>query len=295
MSVSTELGPVRQVSLPHGLVRYRERGSGDALVFVHGVFCNGDLWRKVVPLLASDYRCITPDWPLGAHFPALSPDADLTPPGVAQLIVDFCESVGAIEPTLVGNDTGGAFVQLVAAGHAARVGRVVLTSCDAFSNFPPALLRPAALLARRPRLMFLLGQTLRPRAIQRLLYRWSTKRPLPDSICQSYSRHGLRRPDVVRDLARVLRSLEPRHTLSAAERMRGFERPVLVVWAGDDRFFPPSDGQRLADLVPDGRFELVEDSYTFIPEDQPVRLASLIHEFLGETPIEREDAIARAG
>jgi pimeloyl-ACP methyl ester carboxylesterase len=128
--------------------------------------------------------------------------------------------------------------------------------------------------------MFVLGQLLRPRAMQRLLYRWSAKSTLPDSVCGSYSRHGLRHPAVVRDLARVLRALHPRHTLAAAEALRSFERPALVAWAADDRFFPPDDGRRLAALMPRARFELVEDSYTFIPEDQPERLAALIREFV---------------
>ena len=50
-----------------GTIRYRERGEGEPIVFVHGLLVNGDLWRKVVPRLADRYRCIAPDWPLGSH------------------------------------------------------------------------------------------------------------------------------------------------------------------------------------------------------------------------------------
>ena len=295
VSVSSALGRERDVVLSGGRVRYREIGSGEPLVFVHGVFCNGDLWRKVVPILARDCRCIVPDWPLGSHYPPFAKDADLTPTGVAALILDFVDALGLEQPTLIGNDTGGAFVQLAAAAAPERLARIVLTSCDAFENFPPVALRLPAKLGYSPRAMYLLGQFLRPRRVQRLMYRWSTTGTLPDDVCDSYARHGLRHPAVVRDLARVLRTLHPRYTLAAAEALRRFDRPALVAWADDDRFFPPEDGRRLARLMPHARFELVEDSRTFIPEDQPERLASLIREFVAEHPLEHAGIVAQGG
>jgi len=271
-------GNPRAVELPQGTLRYGDVGAGPPVVFLHGVFCNGDVWRKVVARLAPDRRCLTPDLPLGSHPIPLRAEADLTPPGLARLVVDFLDALELDRVTLVGNDTGGAVAQLVAAEHPERVDALVLASCDAFENFPPPLLRPAAALGRFPRLMFVLGQLLRPRALQRAMYRWSAKAPLPDEICRSYSRPGLRDPRVVADLARVLRGFDRRHTLRAAERLRHFDRPALVAWAADDRFFPVADGRRLAALLPRGRFELVADSYSFISEDQPERLARLIGE-----------------
>ena len=70
-----------EVHLPQGTIRYREDGTGEPLLFVHGVLVNGDLWRKVVPRLAKDFRCIVPDWPFGSHEIPLAADADLSPPG----------------------------------------------------------------------------------------------------------------------------------------------------------------------------------------------------------------------
>src|SRR3954463_13233489 len=106
MSISEALGQQHEVKLPQGTIRYRERGEGEPIVFVHGLLVNGDLWRKVVPRLAESYRCITPDWPLGSHQVALEPDADLTPPGVAKLIADFLEALDLNAATVVGNDSG---------------------------------------------------------------------------------------------------------------------------------------------------------------------------------------------
>src|SRR3954453_3631883 len=90
---SEALGEARDLRLSSGTIRYRERGSGPAVVFVHGLLVNADLWRKVVPAVAAGHRCIAPDWPLGSHEVAMRPDADLSPPGVARLIAEFLEAL----------------------------------------------------------------------------------------------------------------------------------------------------------------------------------------------------------
>jgi len=138
MSISKRLGKKHRVALRQGPITYRERGTGESIVFVHGVFTNGDLWRKAVPVLATRYRCLAPDWPLGSHLESMRPDADLSTPGLARLVADFLTALDLDNVTLVGNDTGGAICQLVIANHPERVGRLVLTSCDAFEVYPPA-------------------------------------------------------------------------------------------------------------------------------------------------------------
>src|SRR2546430_15411639 len=139
MSISPALGDQREVELPQGTIAFGERGSGEPIVFIHGLLVNGDLWRKVVPELAKDYRCIVPDLPLGSHDRAMNEDADLSPYGVAKLIDDFLAALELRDVTLVGNDTGGAFCQIVVTRPAHRVGRPLVTPCRAYENFPPPL------------------------------------------------------------------------------------------------------------------------------------------------------------
>jgi pimeloyl-ACP methyl ester carboxylesterase len=54
---------------------------------------------------------------------------------------------------------------------------------------------------------------------------------------------------------------------------------VLIAWAPEDRFFPLEHARRLAELLPDARVEEVEDSYTYVCEDQPERTAKLVGDF----------------
>jgi pimeloyl-ACP methyl ester carboxylesterase len=282
MSVSEALGERRTVRVPAGTLEYRERGSGSPLVFVHGAAVNGDLWRKVVPELAGERRCIALDVPLGGHSIALEGEPDLSLFGLARIVADFLEALDLSDVTIVGNDTGGAVSQALVGRHPERIGGVVLTSCDAFENFPPKAVAYLPWLARVPGSFRLVGHALRLRPVQRLpiTYGWATHRPIERRVIDSYL-HGLRTSaGVRRDFARMLRAADHRDTLWAAELLRGFDRPALVVWAADDKFFPRVHGERLAELLPQGRFELVEDSRTFIPEDNPGALVELLRRFL---------------
>ena len=67
-----------------------------------------------------------------------------------RLIADFIDALDLDDVTLVGNDTGGAICQLVVDRRPERLGRLVLTNCDAFENFPPRLFKPLVVAARVP-------------------------------------------------------------------------------------------------------------------------------------------------
>ena len=119
------------------------------MVFVHGALVNANLWRKVVPLLDGRTR-VTLDLPLGSHIEPMPRDADLSPPALADLIADALAALELEDVTIVGNDTGGGLTQILATRRPERIGRVVLTSCDAFENFPPTLFRYVLAPARVP-------------------------------------------------------------------------------------------------------------------------------------------------
>ena len=273
-----------EIELSAGTIQYEDTGGdGAVLVLLHGLMMDASLWDAVIADLSADHRCVAPTLPLGAHRRAMNADADLSLPGIARLVAELLDRLDLQDVTLVGNDTGGALVQLLMCDGAARVGRVVLASCDAFDNFPPGLTgKTLVLTGKLPPSMFgLFMQQMRLRAVRRLpiAFGWLTKRG--DAATARWIKPVLTRPEIRRDAVRALRATpaDARFLLEAAERLPGFNQPVLVVWASEDRVMPPEHGQRLAKLLPQGRLAEVEDSYTLIPLDQPARLAQLIREF----------------
>jgi pimeloyl-ACP methyl ester carboxylesterase len=275
---------MNEVRLPQGTIRYRESGAGDPIVFVHGLLVNGGLWREVTPLLAKDFRVIAPDWPLGSHEVPLQPGADLTPTGLAALVAGFLEALELDRVTLVGNDTGGAICQLVAVNHPERLGGLVLTPCDAYEHFPPPAFAPLFALGSVPGAVSVLANAMRPRSLRRspLAYGWLTKARIDDALLDEWLQPALASRAVRRDARAVMRGVSKRYTLEAAKRFPAFDKPVLIAWAPEDRFFKLRNAERLAADFPNARLELIEDSYTFVSLDQPTRTAELIAAFARE-------------
>src|SRR5260370_3290394 len=113
MTTVAPLDAFQEVSLPQGTVRYCDQGTGPTLVFIHGLLANSWLWSRVIPRLVSQFRCIAPELPLGAHAHPLHPDADLSPLWVAQLVADFLKALDLHEVTFIANDPARSLSQLV--------------------------------------------------------------------------------------------------------------------------------------------------------------------------------------
>ncbi|HEY2217324.1 MAG TPA: alpha/beta fold hydrolase, partial [Solirubrobacteraceae bacterium] len=213
---------------------------------------------------------------------------------LARIVADFIAALELDGVTLVGNDTGGAICQLVAVNHPERLARLVLTPCDAYENFLPPAFRPLQTLARIPGAMYLLAQSLRLRAARRLplAYGWLAKHGIDDEMSDSWLAPALSSAAIRNDAAAVLKGISNRYTLDAAERFGEFEKPVLLAWAPEDRFFKLRFAERLAGAIPNARLELIEDSYTFAPLDQPARTAELIAAFASEATTVAEASLA---
>jgi pimeloyl-ACP methyl ester carboxylesterase len=269
----------RDIELPQGTVRVYEEGDGPVLVFVHGLLVNHTLWELVVKRLADSHRCVSIDLPLGAHRTAMKPDADVSPRGVAAMIAGVMEQLDLRDVVLVGNDTGGALCQLVVAHHPERLAGLVLTTCDAYEHFPPPLLKSLPFLGRKPR-------------IGDAFLRLSRFAPVRDAIIAPVNKRRskersqawvepLRDAAIRRDVLRFMARIDNADTIAAGKALKTFGKPALVVWTRNDRFFPESDGRRLADDL-SAPLEVLDDTRTFISLDQPDRLTELIRAFVAE-------------
>lgn len=272
----TDVQQRREIELPSGTIRYREAGEGKPVVFVHGYLVDGRLWDGVVDRLSDRYRCLAPDWPIGAQQIAMKPDADLTPPGIADLIASFLAALDLTDATIVGNDSGGAMSQVLATRHPDRIGRLVLTNCDTHENFPPGIFKAMPPIAGLPGGMSLLAAPFRIGAAARAAFRPFTKDPLPPELISSWMEPGKSDPGVRRDLKKVTSGMNKRYTLEAAEKLRDSDLPILLAWAPGDRFFPIGYAERLATETPNARIVQIPGSKTFVPIDQPQRLADEI-------------------
>ena len=271
-------GQYRQARLTPGVLQYRDVGEGPAIVLVHGLLVNGRIWDRLISVLAARARCIVPELPLGSHSIPLGDGQEVSPVAVAALIAELLERLELEDITLVGNDTGGAISQLVAADHPERVGALVLTNCDAFEHFPPRALKPFVNGLALPGVAAAGGMLGNFHWARGLISKLQlTVRPVDDDVVRSWMAPlGDRR--IRADLKQFVRAIPGTDLVAVSERLRGFDGPALLAWAMRDPYFTVADGERLAAVLPQGRLEQIEDASTFVQLDAPDRLAELILE-----------------
>jgi pimeloyl-ACP methyl ester carboxylesterase len=278
------------VELPAGTIHYQEAGPADGpvVVLLHGLLVGGSVWGTVPDLLAArGYRTIVPTLPLGSHRTPMRQDADLSPRGIARIVLSLLEKLGLEEVTLVGNDTGGAVCQLVLDEDASRVGRLVLTNCDAYEAFPPFPFGMLFRLARHPQLAGAVMGSMRSDRLRTAVgFGPLARRPLTAEETRPWVATYLADPRIRGDVAAFARGWKPGELNGVSARMAMYAKPVLLCWGAADRFFTLSLGRRLAETFPDVRLVELPDARTFVALDQPEQLAEEIAGFVPLGPPE---------
>jgi len=264
-----------ELALKQATIEYQQFGPQDSahppVLFVHGILVDGRLWRDVAEKLARrGYRCIVPTLPLGSHTIPVNEASALSLPGVAQIINDAMVALDLSDVTLVGSNTGGGLCQLVVDAYPDRIGRLVLTNCDAFDKCPPFPFDLVFGLLRGPisiRALFGLMRlrTLRSSAVG---FGLLINKPDPD-LTAAWLQPCLQDARICRDLAALLRQVAAADLTDVATRLPRFTKPVTLVWGQRDRCFTPGLGRRLAGVFSNAKLIEVPDAKTLVSLDNP--------------------------
>jgi pimeloyl-ACP methyl ester carboxylesterase len=273
-----------QVQTTAGTIEYEDVGAGPVVVLLHGLLMDASVYRGVTDDLARDHRVIAPTQPLGSHRIPMRPDADLSMHGQARIVADLLDALDLTDVTLVGNDHGAA--QVVATEHPERLGRLVLTSQEAFDNLPPGLPgRMVGLAMKLPGGIALAARSLRVTTLQRqpTTFGWMTAKPVPKDVMRRWTEPILTIDGIARDLRTYVETTSWDVLAENAPRLAEFDRPALVAWSEHDRVMPAEHGRRLAELLPDARHTTIAGARVLSPLDQPQEVSRLVRAFVRET------------
>ncbi|MEE8370058.1 MAG: alpha/beta hydrolase [Dehalococcoidia bacterium] len=272
-------------------IAYYEEGEGQPLLLLHGCPFSSFIWRKVIPLLSGEYRCLAPDL-LGLGDTETPAGTDWSLPAQAEMISGFLDALGLDTVHLVGHDHGGALAQLLAAEQPQRIQRLVITNAEAYDNWPSPDERPFVRLTQVPLLgrAFLWASSLRP--VARLVFASavSDKKVLTAELLDGYIRanlsDGRRRARTRRFLAGQLDADHNRCTVELLDGLKRFDKPTMIVWGQDDPHFGPEWAEKLYQDIPGAyRLEFLPGTGHLLMEERPQELASLILDFLSQEPV----------
>lgn len=256
-------------------IEIQERGSGPAVVLVHGLFATGADWDTIAADLAGDHRVLQPDLiGFGNSARDTEPDA-LWADAQACALAEALDGAGVERAALVGHDFGGPVVAELTrlrpglATHVAFVASNLLD--DTPIDFPLSLVLPP-----------LLGDV----AARALFSRPSLKMMLRGSGADIGDGDQLRATRAI--FLTALRQMRERYgpVRAAVERI---DAPALVVWGGRDEFFPTEQGARTNALLPNGELCPIEQAGHFIPQQHPDDLARALRDLLARSPAPATD------
>jgi pimeloyl-ACP methyl ester carboxylesterase len=273
MSILTTESMTQRQTASTGLgdVAYLEAGSGPAAVFIHGVFLNGDLWRRQLEGLADIRRCLAVD--LLAHGGSALPATGTLSVGLqAEMIVEFLDALGLESVDLVGNDSGGAIAQLVVARAPERIRTLTLTNCDTHDNWPPAAFASVHDMATAGVLAGALGALALDPAAARAAVASGFESPdllSDETIAGFFAPFGAsaKKAEAVQSF---VAGMDHSVTVAIRDDLARFDAPTLIVWGTGDQFFDVAWSRWLAETIAGTvrRVEL-EGAKLFFPAERP--------------------------
>jgi pimeloyl-ACP methyl ester carboxylesterase len=272
-----------EIVISAGTIEYGEAGDPDGrpVVLLHGLLMNDAQWNLALPLLPSGFRYLLPVLPMGGHRIPMREDADLTLPGMVEIVADFLDALDLVDVTLVVTDWGGPLF-LTDIGRDKRVARLVICPSEAFDNFPPGFPGKVAWLASRNTLTVSLAmRQLKIGWLRRqwLMFGQMAKKPVPQHIVDEWMAAGLADRRIRQDLVKYCRTKFVKSDLvRATKRLADFDGDVLVLWSHNP-VMPDDHATQLADLT-GATLRYVDDANVLVMLDQPEQTAREIGAFL---------------
>lgn len=115
-------------------MKFSSRGSGPAVLLLHGLPTSGRLWDYVVPELQRKFTCIVVDLPGAGQSPPLA-DGPADPDRYAQELEILRRQLPIPFWHIVGHDAGSVIAIHYASQFGTRMNRLVLCSAPVFSDF----------------------------------------------------------------------------------------------------------------------------------------------------------------
>jgi pimeloyl-ACP methyl ester carboxylesterase len=259
------------------------RGSGDPILFIHGMPTNSRLWSGIIERLHGRYTCFAVDLPgLGK-----SPRMRYGPDYLRQLAdqIDTLRKENGIEKWhIVGHDAGSAIAVHYAHYFPERVNRMALMSPSLFPELRPFyLLQPL----RQP----ILGEVLAP-FVQAIFWKIAMHRALGeeadgDAIVEDFHT-PFSGPTGPWRFMRVMRWGKPAVLLADVPAiLPELLMPTLIIHGSKDVAIPEAFARRASSLIPNASMVTL-DSGHFIPLHQPEFVANRLAGFFSSQMLQQD-------
>lgn len=255
----------RETSVGGHRLHYEVEGpaDGQVVVLVHGLGGRAEDWRELAPYLAkAGYRVYLPDL-IGYGRSEKPTDFSYSVHDETDVVVGFLDALGLKQVDLGGWSMGGAIVQHVAADHPQRVRRLMLFDSAGLFVLPKWDLN-----------------LFTPNSAEQVDQLVDLLMPQPPKVPGFVARDILRVSDdrawiIHRALATMLTGRDATDKLLPQLKM-----PVLILWGGEDKITPVTQGEMLHQLLPQSEFHVIPGCGHLAPGKCAAQMAPKVIEFV---------------
>jgi len=253
-------------------VAYYDEGSGDPVVFLHGIPTNSYLWRDVIGPIAAERRVIVPDM-IGYGNSSMFDGFDRSIRAQEEMITELLSVLDVETPSLVGHDLGGGVFLRYAAHHPDAVDELVLSNSIAYDSWPIQLITDLGL-----------PETARETGVEEL-------QAMLDDLFRD-TLYGSEHSDAflagmttpwnseagVTSLVRNAISTNTNHTTEIDPET--IEARTLLLWGADDQFQSIEWAERLQADIETAELIGLDDANHWVMEDRPDAYRDELADFL---------------
>jgi pimeloyl-ACP methyl ester carboxylesterase len=278
------MGDLKFVELHGDRVAYRDQGSGEALLLIHGMAGSSETWRAVMPRLAKNYRVVAPD--LLGHGESAKPRGDYSLGAFAVWLRDFLDELGITQATIVGQSLGGGVAMQFVYQHPDYCRRLVLIASGGLGPDVGLILRllsaPGAELilpVAAPRPVLRAGNKVRG-----WLSNVGIHSPRGTEMWTAYS--SLSDRQTRQAFLRTLRSVVDYRgqAVSALNRLQMVaDLPIMAIWGDRDAIIPVDHAYAAHDVRKETRLEVLPGIGHFPQVEAPMEVVDLIEDFMSTT------------
>ncbi|WP_020498761.1 alpha/beta fold hydrolase [Sciscionella marina] len=262
---------------------YRDRGTGEPVVFVHGTPSHSHEWRDVVPRIeAAGHRVITYDL-LGYGRSERPLDRDTSVAGQTALLGALLDELGLDSVTIIAHDIGGAIGQRFAIAAPERVRRLMLLDTVSYDSWPSATWR-AIIAEHLDRYRNLSQWEFNALLTRQLEMTVADKEIMTGAVLEAYLAPHQSSLGPSSFFEHQVRHYDSVYTEEISGELVRLRMPVRILWGARDQWQPLDYARRLAADIPAAELVTIPGAGHFVMEDAPDRVTEEILDFLTVSP-----------
>lgn len=256
---------------------YHRQGAGETVVLVHGITTYSFVWGDVVDLLAPNHDVIAIDL-LGCGDSDMPLDVSYAIQDHAERLHGFLRELGVEKFHLVGHDLGGGTAQIFAVRHPEMLLDLTLVNSVGYDFWPVQPITALRTPVVRQLMMATFDMGTFRLVVKRGLYH---KEKMTPALMGRFMA-PMSTPEGRKAFMHFARCLDNHNLTDIADEIAHLSVPTLILRGDADPYLSAAISEKLAEEIPDARYERIATASHFIQIDEPGWLSRQIADFVAE-------------